>query len=750
MRVIVTRIEELPINKRIIELIQSTGVKELFPPQQEAFKTKVMDGKNLVLAIPTSSGKTLVSEICMLKTILEGRGKALYLVPLRSLAHEKYAEFKRYEQLGITTAMSIGDYDSSGTRLGDADIVVLTTERADSLIRHRVEWMREVGIIVVDEVHLVNDSSRGPTLEMVLAKLMRTLPDVQTVALSATISNAIDIAGWLDAALVKSSWRPVPLNEGVYFDGKIIFSNNSSRIIKRTRQDDLANIVCDILDEDGQVLIFVSSRRYTVSAAKKIASSVRAYLSEETKEALMKVATRIGGGRSTPETSKTLARLVSMGVAFHHAGLSNQERSSIEDCFKKTHLKVIVATPTLAAGVNLPARRVIIRDYRRYESGRGSYPIPILEYKQMAGRAGRPKYDKYGEAVLIARSEEEYDSLLEHYIHAEPEAITSKLASPIALRSHILASIAGGLAATRDELNELISGTFFSFQFDQFHIEDHVSSALTFLQQGGLVTSDSQNVLKATLLGQRASKLYIDPQTAILFRDALQEIKDPSIQSFLHLICHSPDQPVTYVTRSEYEDYEIFLSDNKDEFLIEPPDSWENPEKYTEYLGEIKTTHMLLDWISERTDKDITDQYNVGVGDIHRYVQSATWLLYSASEVARVIEVSEHVPTLRKLMSRMKHGVKEELMELVGLRGVGRVRGRMLHNHGLRSLADIHSADPIELARIPTIGTTLAKTILKQLGVDVDTIQVTEEQQTTTTDTDQSDMVQANLDEFED
>jgi len=187
-------LESLPINRKIIDLLHSFGISKLFPPQEHAFETGVLEGKNIVLAIPTSSGKTLVAEICMLKSILEGKGKALYLVPLRSLAHEKYVEFKKYEQLGITTAMSVGDYDSPGTRLREADMIILTTERADSLIRHGTNWLSEIGIITVDEVHLVNDPSRGPTVEMVLAKLLRIIPGTQIVALSATISNAGEIA----------------------------------------------------------------------------------------------------------------------------------------------------------------------------------------------------------------------------------------------------------------------------------------------------------------------------------------------------------------------------------------------------------------------------------------------------------------------------------------------------------------------------------------------------------------------------
>ena len=713
-------LEGLPINRKIIDLLHSFGINKLFPPQEHAFETGVLEGKNLVLAIPTSSGKTLVAEICMLKTILEGKGKALYLVPLRSLAHEKYVEFKKYEQLGITTAMSVGDYDSPGTRLHDADIIILTTERADSLIRHGTNWLSEVGIITIDEVHLVNDPSRGPTVEMVLAKLLQIIPEIQIVALSATISNAGEIADWLDAELVRSDWRPVPLREGVLLDGTILFNDGSTRGITRARREELTDVVCDILDEDGQVLVFVSSRRSTVSVAKKLASSVRPYVAKDTLTDLSRIANRIGSGESVPESSKTLARVMSMGVAFHHAGLANRERSQVEECFKKDQLKVIIATPTLAAGVNLPARRVIIRDYHRFEKSRGNYTIPVLEYKQMAGRAGRPKYDKYGEAILIAKTEQEQESLMDHYVLSEPESITSKLASPSALRSHLLASVAAEMTHNRDEIDGLISGTFFSSQFESWEIEDHISAALAFLENGGLLECNGHGILEATPLGRRASRLYIDPYTAILLRDALSDAQTLSSIGVLHLICHTPDQPTTYVARSEIEDYEYYVEGHLDDFLIDPPDSWANPDNYSSFLAQVKTARMLQDWLSERSERDITEDYSVGVGDVRRYVETAGWLLYSASEVARIIGATHHVPVLHTLHSRMKYGVRQELLELVTLRGVGRIRGRMLYSHGMRAMADLYHTPLEEIARVPTIGTGVATSIKKQLGVEVD------------------------------
>jgi helicase len=713
-----TQLESLSINEKVIKLLQTTGISTLFPPQVSAFETGVLNGNNLVLAVPTSAGKTLVSEICMLKCILDGRGKALYLVPLRSLAREKYSEFKKYESLGITVAMSIGDYDSPGTRLREADIVVLTTERADSLVRHRTQWLEEVGIIVVDEVHLVNDSKRGPTLEMVIAKMMQSLPDVQIVALSATISNSERIAEWLNAELVTSTWRPVPLREGVYFDNKIAFIlDGKTKAIPRRRSEIVGDVVCDILDEKGQALVFVSSRRSTVAVAKRIASSVRPYVNKDAQEKLAKAAKKLSARPSAPEATKTLARVVASGVAFHHAGLDNGERTLVEDFFKDDMLKVVIATPTLAAGVNLPARRVVIRDYRRFEQGRGSYTIPVLEYKQMAGRAGRPKYDSYGEAILIAKSEQERDALTDEYVLAEPERITSKLASPSALRSHLLAAIATEMTQNREEVDSLVKGTFFSCQFDPLEIQHHVSSALIFLEDGQLIESNGSGSYSATPLGKRASRLYIDPYTAILLRDALSEAKEVSLIGALHLICHTPDQQITYLTKSDFDEYDYFVEGNKDDFLIEPP--IDEFDEYGAFLAEVKTARLLEEWISESSEREITEGFNVGMGDVHRYVQTAEWLVYSASEIARVVNAAQHIPFFYNLRARLKYGVHRELLDIVSLRGIGRIRGRMLYANGLKSQSDLYHATVDKIARVPTIGPSLANSIKRQLGVDM-------------------------------
>ncbi len=711
------KVDEISLNERVIQVLRNSGISELFPPQEEALKTGVLDGRSLIMAVPTSAGKTLVAEIAMLQAIVTGRGKALYLVPLRSLAHEKYQEFQKYREIGIATAMSVGDYDTREEDLATADIVVLTTERADSLIRHEEPWLEEVATVVVDEIHLINDGTRGPTLEMVLAKLRCDSPHIQVVGLSATIPNAGEVAEWLGADLVTSDWRPVPLTEGVLYGDRITFENLGTRRVPRCRGgDELARLVCEIIEDDGQVLVFVSSRRSTMAVARKLTRIISASLTREALETLAGIAERLVAMPSVPEMTRTLSVVLKGGVAFHHAGLASMERALVEDCFRRNLVKVIVATPTLAAGVNLPARRVVIRDYRRYSADRGYYAIPVLEYKQMAGRAGRPKYDEYGEALLLARTEAERDFLLDRYVFSEPEEIESQLASVTAIQSHVLSAIVTGQAHDTDGLRHLMGHTFFAYQMGVEGLDRYIAAALDFLHDSELIDSSDDGTLLATELGRLTSMLYIDPRTTLLFRDALRRAGPLTNLGVLHMVCASVDQPKARVLAGDSEDYALTMERHWDDFLVDPPDPFDAREEYLEFLSQLKTARILEDWVLETPERSITEHHNVGLGDLQRYVDSTKWLLHAASEIAGLLGASDTAQALRTLQKRVAYGIAPELLSLVRLRGVGRVRARVLYNHGFRTPNDLVEASLEELGGLPQIGTKIAVSIKKQVG----------------------------------
>lgn len=209
---------KLRIPSRLFSILDSLGIKALRPAQEKAIDAGLLLGKNVVVCTPTASGKTLIAELAMLKGVLESHGKAVYVVPLKALASEKYRSFQqRYGQV-CKVALSVGDSEGEDVKLQDADIIICTSEKLDSIIRHRAGWIKDIGVLVVDEIHLLNDPGRGPTLEVVLTLLRKIIPDVQIVGLSATIGNPGELADWLKAECVIDSWRPVPLKKGIFHD----------------------------------------------------------------------------------------------------------------------------------------------------------------------------------------------------------------------------------------------------------------------------------------------------------------------------------------------------------------------------------------------------------------------------------------------------------------------------------------------------------------------------------------------------
>lgn len=208
--------------KDLFEVL-SRDITELRPSQEKAINAGLLDGNNLLVCTPTASGKTLIAEIALIKSIMEGKGKGVYIVPLRALATEKFKEFKKkYDKL-IRIAVSIGNMDSSDSYLADYDLIFCTSEKLDSLIRHNSPWLKYIKTVVIDEIHLLNDLSRGPTLEVTLTILKTLLTNPQIIGLSATIGNPEELASWLNATLVQDSWRPVELKKGVYLKGSLEF-----------------------------------------------------------------------------------------------------------------------------------------------------------------------------------------------------------------------------------------------------------------------------------------------------------------------------------------------------------------------------------------------------------------------------------------------------------------------------------------------------------------------------------------------
>ena len=709
MERIEVRLEELGLPPGVVEVLKEEGITSLYPPQEKAVPL-ALKGKNLFLAVPTASGKSLVAYLAALRHVLERGGKALYIVPLRALAAEKFEDLRRFEELGVRVGISVGDFDSPDPELERYDIIIATSEKADSLLRHRSSWLQKISLVVADEVHLIHDPERVPTLEITLTKFRRFNPELQVIALSATVKNSKELASWLDAEHISSEWRPTPLKEGVYVDGEVHFTDNSKRTIEN-QGDPAWSLVRDSIKEGGQALVFVNTRRSTEALAMKMAPLMKEVMPEKIKlegeEDLLQ-----DHGEPT-SIGKRLRACVHKGVAFHNAGLTNEQRRMVESAFKKGRIKAIVATPTLAAGINLPARRVVIREVYRFEGGMGNVPIPVLEIKQMCGRAGRPKYDKFGEAILIARNEEERAFLFDNYLLGETEEIFSKLGSESVLRSHVLALVATSTTNSKGSLMDFLNSTFFAHQTTMLGMEEAVDGVISFLRTEEMLREEEQ--LRATFFGRRVSDLYIDPISAVKMRDALRAFR-PGMGhfGFIHAACATRDMLPLYLRRSDNDWLETKVVEKGADLLLPIP---ADLGEYEFFLAEVKTACVLDDWLEEMEEDPLLEKYGIGPGDLRNKVELGEWLLYSMRELANIFNKDAYAP-LTELMVRVRYGVRRELLDLVKLRGVGRARARSMFDHGVRSLDDVRAIEVARLARLPKVGDALAKSIKEQVGGD--------------------------------
>lgn len=753
--------DSLPLPDHIKSFYTDSGILKLYPPQSKAIEAGLLDGKNVLISIPTASGKTLLAELAMLRS-LETGGKCLYVVPLRALASEKFRRFSEFRELGFRTGISTGDLDERDENIGTNDIIVATSEKVDSLIRNETHWLSQISVVILDEVHLLDSKDRGPTLEIVITKLRRLNPKMQIIALSATIQNSKEVADWMKAECVVSDWRPTKLYEGVYFDGLYEgeVSHTGDKVKKEIElvgkgKEAGISLVADTVRDGGQCLVFTNSRKNAVGFAKKAGPVIQSYLSVEEQAELMDLAAEITD-RSDTDAAKVLAICIRMGVAFHHAGLSSDQRELVEKSFLKGKIKMISSTPTLAAGLNLPARRVVIAAWRRYDSNEGMAMIPVMEYKQMAGRAGRPHLDPFGESVLIATKEEDIDKLKELYINAEPEAVESKLGAENALRAHVLSTVSNGFAYTRAELLDFFKDTFFAYQkglLSTIALKTVLDKCLDFLiesdmcheDKGDSDVSDADNSkaavsektspfvtadkfsstkeegdypLTPTKLGSIVSKLYLDPLSASVILEQIQKAERTGMNltdiSLLHLICMTTDMRLLYMKSNDYLPVTEFAAENAEHIISMP--STKQQAEFEWFLGELKTAILLYRWISEVPENSISKEFDVGEGDIRQFSETASWIANAGARLLKVCGL-QSAGLFSDLEIRLQYGASIQLLPLVKIKGIGRVRARKLYNAGFKSK---ESFEPADFERVVAlIGPKIAEQLYREIGIDV-------------------------------
>lgn len=698
------KLVEYGIPTKYIDILRNRGITVLNPIQEEAIRRGLLKGKNLVVTAPTASGKTLIGELAMVKAIDNGM-VAVYLTPLKALANEKYREFRELDKIGVRVGITTGDYDRKGEELSDYNLIVATYERFDSLLRLKPSWISRVGCVVVDELHLLMDPERGPVIEMIIARLLKQ--NVHLVGLSATIGNPEILAKWIRGEIIVSDWRPVKLVEGYYNRdrGEIVFMDGRVEKVTYRVGDSLLNIVLHNLSRDIQTLVFIHNRKKVEEYAEKTLD----FINGSIQHLPFEIIDRLSESPSRIERER-LSKLLLKGVAFHHAGLSSVARSVVEEAFLKRAVKVVYATPTLALGVNLPARRVLV-SVKRYDPSYGTYRfIPVFEYKQMAGRAGRPRFDQFGEAIV-------YDtdpSNAYNYVKGKVEPIFSYLGGERSLRINVLSLIASGEASNINEIIDIFRNTlYYSLSMDRIWISSAITRTVKNLIDWNMVETRGSELI-ATKLGRITSYTYLDPLSVVRYFKLLR--RNPDIFYFLYLITLTPDynRSKPYVPSKIIDDYE----DEAYQYIgsIGLSDEIEKGE-LDEYLVLQSYVHakLLYDWINEVDEDTIMSKYGVGPGDIYSISETSSWISYALSRVEEVVGGRDRSVLLDKLSTRLKYGVREDALELVKLEGIGRVRARILISNGIKTLEELAKTPINKLMSLPTFGRRIVEKIIEQL-----------------------------------
>jgi helicase len=662
-------------------------IKEFNPAQKAVIESGYLEDKsNYIISIPTASGKTVLGILPALKTILNG-GKAIYAAPLLSIQNEKVKEFKAFEEHGI----KVGKHPSN------SDLSVMVFESFDALTRFSWNVLREVDTLIIDEFHMIGEYSRGPTLESAITRAKIINPSLRIIALSATLKNIDEIEQWLDGKTVEHNYRPVPLNKEV-LDAEMFNTKNKNDVIVK--------IVEKAIEDNSQALSFVSTRRFTESLATYVAKKIDKKTTKEQKQKFKQVTDKLlevpkKKGSLPTTTCLKLAEAAEKGVVFHHAGLFNEQKEIIEDEFRKGNILMITATPSLMYGVNLPSKYVVIRDHTRWTSN-GPASIPVFDYEQMSGRAGRPQYDDVGYSYLVAKTMDEAFDLEARYVNGEIELTNSKLIdNKDAIYKQIIAQIASSLSKNLDDLNDFFGKTLYGFQmknnpsmsmFAQDSLNWELESALEFLLQNGIIRATPEG-LKTTDFGNLIAKSNYAVETAVKIKEYVSTMEKLNPAEMIYALAETPDLPLISFKGRKSKDP---VRDKLSECGLFAVDIG-NPEA---------TAVSLIEWIDERNEYEIENAYNVYSASTRRSAYEASRLVKFAKNTLEVLGNYSNLKDMDYLSARLYYGVKEDIIPLVvGVKRLGRKRARLL----MKTFGDnLSEASEKDLQKVEGIGPKLA------------------------------------------
>ncbi|MFX1520512.1 MAG: DEAD/DEAH box helicase, partial [Promethearchaeota archaeon] len=628
--------------------------------QSAVFETVYNTDENAVVAAPTASGKTVIGELAILRTLINHQAvsnkKVVYIAPYKALSYEKLEEWtNKFVPLGYNVYVSTGETEIEPRKAINAHIIISTPEKVDSASRKykssAYEFTNHISTVIIDEVHLLDSPERGGALEVLISRLKRINANIRIVALSATMKNVEDVAAWIGAKeagtfVFDDSYRPIKLQASVCGYKSDKKSRWHNRYLKMQLSYDL---IIPHIDAGGQALVFTSSRRGTVDTAQKLLQ----IFSESENMLLGAKETKLLGEGSKDIINDTLRACFVEGIAFHHAGLSRNDRATVENAFKNRLLKVLVSTSTLAWGVNLPARVVIVQDTTVYDPLKGKKEISPLDLLQMLGRAGRPQFDDVGYGIIITeeRNVKYYRELL------LGKEIESRLTET--LEEHLNAEISLGFIKTKDEVNNWLKSTFlYMSQKDEQQIQKIMETAdrcISRLTKDGFI-NETESGFVFTPLGSLTSKFYLRLDTGKLFFDAAksQEIlDDEEILATISKASEFNDMVVRKNERLVFRD--VIESFSASEYV---KDLKKHQEKVFAVLLASLKSNVQIDTELQTDARVIRQNANRLLSAFERF----------CDEFSDSVLIREKVKRLSVLI---EYSLPEELSELLQVKGIG-------------------------------------------------------------------------------
>uniref|UniRef100_A0A803VDE8 Helicase POLQ-like n=1 Tax=Ficedula albicollis TaxID=59894 RepID=A0A803VDE8_FICAL len=718
---------------------QLRGIETLYEWQHDCLTLEsLQQRKNLIYSLPTSGGKTLVAEIIILQELLCRQKDVLMILPYVAIVQEKVRGLSSF---GIELGFLVEEYAGSKGRFPPIkrrvkkSLYIATIEKGHALVNSLIETERidDLGLVVVDELHMLGEGSRGAILEITLAKILYTSKTTQIIGMSATLNNVGDLQKFLQAEYYTNNFRPVDLKEyikirdtiyavdsksenGFAFSRLLNFKYSSN--LERADPDHIIALVTEVIPKYS-CLIFCPTKK----SCENVASLVCKYLKKEfrahkerEKEDLIKNLKSIGNGTVCPVLKQT----VPFGIAYHHSGLTNDERKSIEEAYSSGVLCLLACTATLAAGVNLPARRVILRSPYI-----GNDFLKKNQYKQMIGRAGRAGIDSAGESILIVQEKDKHLVIFTNPLENCYSNLLLELTK--GMQSLLLSLVGLKIAVTYEEVDNFMCCTLLGVQQQllpkEKSLSEVIKDGLENLIEKGLLKGtisekdhNSKSALTITPLGKATYKSSIDlAYCNLLYRELRKGLEGLVLESNLHLLYLSTPYDMTFTCSPDWMIYfrqfnQLSAAERKVADIVGVPESFITKKASGQAIrknvdnavvNRLYLTFVLYSLLKETNIWSVSEKFNMSRGYVQNLLSSAasfaSCLLHFCEELE---EFWVYKALLTELTKQLTYCVKAELIPLMEVAGVLEARAKQLYNAGYKTLAHLANANPETLVRM--------------------------------------------------